>query len=166
MPFQKDETVVLIGHGVGRIADLVNKSFGSAEHQQYYEVLTERSTVWVAVETAGTHGLRPLTERAELDRYRELLRSRPTPLKSDYHLRRLELQNRQRVGTFEAMCELVRDLAARTWHAALNDVDNSMLRQAQAGLCQEWAAADGVSLPEANSEVAALLLEGRQAWQA
>jgi CarD family transcriptional regulator len=162
MSYQVDETVVLSGHGLGRIAGLVTKSFGSAERQQYYEVVTGRSTVWVAVETADARGLRPLTSRAELGRYRDLLRSRPVPLISDYQKRRHELHSRQRLGTFQAICELVRDLSARNSQAALNDVDNTLLHQAQAGLCEEWAVVDGVSLPQANSEVAALLLEGRQ----
>lgn len=163
MPYQVNETIMLSGHGLGKVAGLVTKSFGSAEPQQYYEVVTARSTVWVAVATAETHGLRPLTSRAELSRYRDVLRGRPMPLNKDYQQRRHELHGRQKLGTFQATCELVRDLNARTWQSALNDVDQALLTQAQAGLCEEWAAVDGVSLPEAHSEVAALLLEGRAA---
>jgi RNA polymerase-interacting CarD/CdnL/TRCF family regulator len=162
MPYQVNETIVLNGHGMGRITGLVTKSFGSAALQQYYEVVTGHSTVWVAVETAEARGMRPLTSRADLGRYRDLLRSRPVALISDYQKRRHELHIRQKVGTFESMCELVRDLSARSAQAALNDVDKSLLDQAQAGLIEEWAAVDGVSLPEAHSEVDALLLESRQ----
>jgi len=165
MTYQVNETVVLSGHGVGRVAALVTKNFNSAELQQYYEVVTERSTVWVSVAQAEAHGLRPLTSRAELVRCREVLRSQPQTLKSDFQLRRVELNKRQKLPTLEAACELVRDLSARTWRAALNDADNNVLRHAQTGLAEEWAAASGVSLAQANSELAALLLEGRQAWQ-
>ncbi len=162
MPYQVNETVVLSGHGVGRVAALVSKRFNSTDPQQYYEVVTGRSTVWVAVATAASHGLRPLTSRAELGRCRELLRSRPTPLNNDFQQRRHELNGRQKLGTFQAACELVRDLNARTWRSALNDVDRALLDQARDGLCEEWAAVDGVSVSQANAEVAALLQEGRE----
>ncbi len=162
MSYQVNETVVLNGHGLGRIDGLVTKNFGTATGQQYYEVVTGRSTVWVAVATADTHGLRPLISRTELGRCRALLRSRPVALNKDYQQRRHELNSRQKIGTFQAACELVRDLTARTWQSPLNDVDKALLDQAEAGLCEEWAAVDGVSLPEARSEVAALLLEARQ----
>jgi RNA polymerase-interacting CarD/CdnL/TRCF family regulator len=162
MPYQVNEIVVLTGHGLGRIDSLVTKSFGTVSGQEYYEVVTGRSTVWVAVATAATHGMRPLISRTELGRYRDLLRSRPVALNKDYQQRRHELNNRQKIGTFQSACELVRDLTARTWQSPLNDVDKAMLDQAHTGLCKEWAAVDGVSLPQARSEVAALLLEARQ----
>jgi RNA polymerase-interacting CarD/CdnL/TRCF family regulator len=165
MLYQVNEMVVLNGHGLGRIDSLVTKSFGAAAGQEYYEVVTNRSTVWVAVATAETHGMRPLISPTDLGRYRELLRSRPVALNKDYQQRRHELNNRQKIGTFQAACELVRDLTARTWHSPLNDVDKALLDQAHAGLCEEWAAVAEIPLPEARSEVAALLLEARQLAQ-
>jgi RNA polymerase-interacting CarD/CdnL/TRCF family regulator len=162
MPYQVDETIVLSGHGIGRIAALVNKSFGTAERQSYYEVVTARSTVWVAVETAEARGLRALASRAELDHCRDLLRSRPVPLGGDHLQRRHELNARQKLGTLQAVCELVRDLSARDAKTTLNDVEKALLQGAQTALCEEWAAVDGVPLPQASSAVTALLLEGRQ----
>ena len=162
MPYEINETIVLSGHGIGRITGLVTKNFGAAEPQPYYEVLAGRSTVWVAVENAEARGLRPLASRAELGHCRELLRSRPRPLERDYQKRRQELHARQKVGTLESACELLRDLSARNSQAPLNDVEKTMLQGTQSDLCEEWAAVYGVSLPQANSEVAGLLQEGRQ----
>jgi len=164
MPYEIDDRVVLNPHGVGRIAGLVTKRFTTAQVQEYYEVATERSLVWVAVDGAEARGLRPVTGKAELDRFRDVLRSRPVALNTDHRQRHLELHNRERLGTFQAACELVRDLTAYTWKKPLNDVDTATFRHAQTGLCEEWAAAEDVPLAQANAEVAALLLEGRQAW--
>lgn len=166
MPYQIDDRVVLNGHGVGRLAGLVTKRFAPSEPKEYYEVATQRSMVWVAVETAEAHGLRAIIDKAELGRYRDVLRSRPVPLNTDHRQRHLELQHRQKLGTFQAACELVRDLTARTWIKPLNDVDTTTLRHEQTGLCDEWAAVDEVTVPQAHAEVVALLLEGRQAFQA
>jgi RNA polymerase-interacting CarD/CdnL/TRCF family regulator len=160
-----DDRVVLNPHGVGRIAGRVTKSFASTEAQEYYEIATERSLVWVAVEQAEARGLRPLTRKTQLTAFRGVLRSQPTALNTDHRQRRLELQTRERLGTFKAACELVRDLTAYTWKKPLNDVDTATLRHAHNALCAEWAAAEDVPLAQASAEVAALLQEGRQAWQ-
>ena len=162
MLYQVDETIMLSGHGIGRIVALVAKSFGTAKRQSYYEVVTARSTVWVAVETAEARGLRALSSRAELDHCRDLLRSRPAPLLGDHLKRRQDLNARQRLGTLQAACELVRDLSARDSKVTLNDVEKTVLKGAQTVLCEEWAAVDGIPLPQASSEVTALLQEGRQ----
>jgi RNA polymerase-interacting CarD/CdnL/TRCF family regulator len=160
-----DDRVVLNPHGVGRIAGLVTKTFASSEAQEYYEIATERSLVWVAVDHAEDRGLRPLTRKTQLTTFRGVLRSRPTPLNPDHRQRHLELQTRERLGTFLAACELVRDLTAYTWKKPLNDVDTTTMRHVHSALCAEWAEAEGVALAQASAEVAALLLEGRQAWQ-
>lgn len=166
LPYEIDDRVVLNPHGIGRIAGLVTKSFAPTGQQEYYEVATERSLVWVAVDRAEAHGLRPVTSKTEMNHYRELLRGRPTLLNTDHRQRHLELHNRERLGTFQAACELVRDLTAYTWKKPLNDVDTATLRHAHTDVCAEWAAADDVTLALANAEVAALLLEGRQAFAA
>jgi RNA polymerase-interacting CarD/CdnL/TRCF family regulator len=164
MTYEIDDRVVLNPHGVGRIAGLVTKSFAATEVQEYYEIATERSLVWVAVGQAEAHGLRPVTGKIELNHFREVLRARPTVLNTDHRQRHLELHSRERLGTFQAACELVRDLTAYTWKKPLNDVDTATLRHAHTDVCAEWAAADEVTLAVANAEVAALLLEGRAAW--
>jgi len=165
MTYEIDDRVVLNPHGVGRIAGLVTKSFASTEVQEYYEIATERSLVWVPVWAAEARGLRPVTGKTELDHFREVLRGRPAVLNADHRQRHLELHSRERLGTFQAACELVRDLTAYTWKKPLNDVDTATLRHALTDVCAEWAAADEVTLALANAEVAALLLQGRQAWQ-
>ena len=166
MVFHIDDRVVHSAYGVGRIVGLVTKRFFDAEARLYYEIAIQRSTVWVPVDAGPASGLRPLTPKGELARFRGVLRSRPVALIPDPGERRLELLSRLRVGSFQAMCEIVRDLTARSWRKTLGNADAAALRRAREGLCQEWAVVDGVSALQAAEEVDALLLESRQAYRA
>jgi len=56
--------------------------------------------------------------------------------------------------------------AAEAAQRPLREADAAALRKARDGLCQEWAAADGVSVSQAAEEVDGLLLEARQAYRA
>jgi RNA polymerase-interacting CarD/CdnL/TRCF family regulator len=157
--FSIGDLVVHPYHGVGRVTKLEQKQFSQAR-QLYYEIAISHGTLWVAVETQ--EGLRSMTPRADLPRYRTMLMSSPKTLDKDYHLRRLALRGLLESGTFEAKCEVVRDLTAHGWPKPLSDVDSSLLRQAKDSLCQEWAAADEVTVAEANHEIAGLLREARR----
>lgn len=165
VPFQIDDRVVHPAHGIGRIAALVTQRFAQAEVSLYYEITIQRGTVWVPVEASTTSGLRLLTPRAELGHYRDALRSRPLSLNPDHRQRRAYLLSRLKVGSFQDMCDVVRDLTARRWYKRLSEQDSVLLRKTQDDLCQEWAASEGVSILKATEEVNALLLEGRQAYQ-
>jgi CarD family transcriptional regulator len=168
MPYKIDDRVVHPTYGVGRVVGLVSKKF-EAEERQFYEVAIERSTVWVPVDNSSNgngNGLRPLTPKADLNKYRRVLQSSPKPLTQDPRQRRQDLLDRMKVGTFQAMCEAVRDITARGWLKPLSEADTSLLRKAREGLCQEWAASQNISVVEATAEVNALLLEARQTHQA
>jgi RNA polymerase-interacting CarD/CdnL/TRCF family regulator len=166
MSFAVGSRVVLPVFGLGHIAGLVAKSFSGAQEQQYYEVTVQQSTVWVLTSTAAGRGMRSVTPKAQLDRYRRVLRSRPAPLTADHRQRQMELANRLKIGLFQDTCEIVRDLSARGWTKPLNETDSSALRKAREGLHQEWAAADGVPVAQAAEEVNALLLASKKAFQA
>lgn len=165
MPFQVDDSVVHPAHGVGRITKVVTQRFNEATARLYYEVAIQNSTVWVPVEADPTSGLRSVTLQSELGRYRGVLRGRPISLIPDHRQRRLYLLDRLKGGSFQALCDVVRDLTARSWQKPLNEMDSGTLRKARVDLCQEWAASEGVSVIQATEEVDALLLEGRQTYQ-
>lgn len=165
MPYQVNDQVVHPTHGVGRITALVTQRFFDVESRLYYEIAIERNTVWVPVDADAASGLRPLMPKAELAHFREVLRSRPTLLIADHQKRHLELRRRLKVGLFQDLCEVVRDLTARRWNKPLTEQDAATLRRALDRVCVEWAATDEVSLPEATAEVNALLSEGRQVHQ-
>jgi RNA polymerase-interacting CarD/CdnL/TRCF family regulator len=165
MAFQINDPVVYTACGIGRVAAVVTKRFNQAEARQYYEVETERSTVWVSVDAGPDSGLRPLTTHKELKRYRDVLRSQPAPLSIDARQRRTDLAARLRAGSFQGICEVVRDLTALSWRKTLNEADLLVLRKVHDGLCQEWAAAADIPLAAAVEEIAAILLENRQAHE-
>ncbi len=161
MHFQVNDKVVYPAFGVGRIVALVMKRFVEDENHQYYEVSGPRSTAWVAVAESSASGLRRLTRQDELAQFRAVLRSRPATLNTDHRQRVLDVRAQLKLGTLLAICETVRDLSARGWHKALSESDSHGLRLGRDALCAEWAAADGVTVPEATAEIDALLKEGR-----
>jgi RNA polymerase-interacting CarD/CdnL/TRCF family regulator len=166
MSFTVGSQVVLPVFGVGHIAGLVAKSFSGAKEEQYYEVTIQQSTVWVLTSTAAGRGMRPVTSKTELARYRRVLRSQPVLLNPDHRQRQIELAGRLKVGLFLDTCEIVRDLNARGWTKPLNETDSSALRKAREGLNREWAIADGVPVGQAAEEVDGLLLASKKAFQA
>lgn len=151
-------------HGVGRVVKLEARQFDAGPERLYYRLAIPTGTVWVPVE-GPPGGLRELTAKGGLARYRSLLRSRPTPLAADRQQRQIALVERLKESSFEARCEVVRDLTAHGWNKALNESIGLMLRSARHALCAEWAAVEGLSLDEATREVEALLLEGRKTYE-
>lgn len=165
MHFQIDDRVVHPGYGVGRIVGLVTKHLLETGALLYYEVALGRHTMWVPVDAAPASRLRPLTPKGELGHYRGVLRGRPVPMTPDHRQRQQELSGRLKVGSLQDLCEIVRDLTGRGWSKTLGEGDSAALRLARDGLCQEWAAVDGVSVQQAATEVDALLLEAQQAYR-
>lgn len=149
-------------HGVGRVVDLEVREFGAGPGQMYYRIAIHSGTLWVPVEGPPS-GLRKLTAKRELARYRGVLRSRPTTLAADHRERRTDLLERLKDSSFETKCEVVRDLTAFGWHRPLNESSALLLRTTRDELLAEWAAAEEQSVAEAAREVDSLLLEGRKA---
>jgi CarD family transcriptional regulator len=163
MRFRANDLIVHPQHGVGRVVKLESREFGQGKRQEYYEIAIPTGTVWVPVE-GPAHGLRKLGSKADLGRYRSVLRSRPTPLSPDHKQRQIALVERLRESSFQARCEVVRDLTAHSWEKPLNESSGNLLRSARQVLCAEWAAAEGLTLAEATREVEALLLEGKETY--
>jgi RNA polymerase-interacting CarD/CdnL/TRCF family regulator len=164
MPFAVNDRVVHPLHGVGRVVRLATRQFDAGSTRLYYEITLTKGTIWVPVEgSAG--GLRPLTARGELGRYRSLLSSRPAPLATDHRQRQLEVSTRLKAGTLRARCEVIRDLTAHAWHKPLCQSSAALLRLAHDALDEEWAAVDEVPVHEVTRQVQALLLEGRRAFE-
>jgi len=164
MPFAVNDRVVHPLHGVGRVVRLATRQFDAGSTRLYYEITLTKGTIWVPVEGSG-RGLRPLTARGELGRYRSLLSSRPAPLATDHRQRQLEVSARLKAGTLRARCEVIRDLTAHAWHKPLCQSSAALLRLAHDALDEEWAVVDEVPVHEVTRQVQALLLEGRRAFE-
>jgi RNA polymerase-interacting CarD/CdnL/TRCF family regulator len=165
MTFKIDDRVVYPAFGIGRVVGVVTKSFFEAESQSYYEVIGDHSTVWVQVDEGSARGLRRLTRADELAGYRRVVGGQPVALNQDHRQRQLDLKGRLKLGTMQSLCEMVRDLSARSWAKPLNEMDSLALRRSREAVCREWAAAANVPVLQATAELTALLLEGRQKYQ-
>ncbi|GAB4451641.1 MAG: hypothetical protein Kow0031_34180 [Anaerolineae bacterium] len=159
MEFKIGDNVVHPVYGVGHIARIEKKQFSEKGIRQYYKVTLSTSTLWIPVEqTHAAPALRLVTARQDLAQYRELLQSAPVPLDNNKpQLWHVELTNRLKLGTFPAMCEVVRDLAALNREKPLGATNKTILRKTQEKLCQEWAVAAGISVAEAAQEIETLL---------
>jgi RNA polymerase-interacting CarD/CdnL/TRCF family regulator len=109
--------------------------------------------------------LRSVTPRKELDRYRAILKARPEVLERDHNKRRLLINERVKKGSFQSLCEAVRDLSAQSWKRPLSEADLTLLQRLSHSLYREWAASANVPLPAATAEVQALLQEAKQAYK-
>lgn len=165
MQFHVGDRVFHPIHGVGQIETIEKKKFLGNDSRLYYEVRTEKSTVWVPVDAQQTIGLRLLTAKKSLERFRAILKSRPTSLTQNHSKRHLEIASRMSEGSLEMMCETVRDLAARGWKQSLSSADAASLRKARERLYQEWAAAEGVTVAKATEEVEALLAQAQKTYK-
>jgi CarD family transcriptional regulator len=144
-------------YGLGHLVKIEEKQFSEIRARLYYQITLPGRTIWIPVEAQATIGLRLVTARGDLDRYRELLKSRPVPLHKDHRQRHLELVSRLNQGSFRVVCEVVRDLTAWGWRKPLNRTDAVTLKKTEESLYQEWATAAGVSIAEAIKEVKSLL---------
>lgn len=163
MTFQVGDAVIHPVHGVGHIVGIIEKRLVEDRSRLYYEIATEKSTIWMPIELSATIGLRRVVAKRELARYRAMLKSRAAPLNDNHSKRQAEIALRRKTGSLKILCEVVRDLTARSARKRLTQLDNDTLRKARAELEREWAAAAGISVVDAGAEIDALLNDKRRA---
>ena len=156
------DTVFHSIHGVGKVVATKELTFNAEEPRLYYEVAMPHTTVWVLIEPQVEGRLRPITPRSELPRYGALLKSRPISLDNDFRTRQIDLDNRLKLGTFQAICEIVRDLNARRLQIPLTNYESSLLKRTSQFLFEEWAEVSGVTSSEAERGIEELLREGQK----
>lgn len=166
MPFKAGDSIVHPTYGVGSIVRLEEKRLGEDHPRWYYVIVVEKSTLWVPVDENNGVGLRAVTPKKELDRYRVVLKGQPNALERDHNKRRTLINEQVKQGSFQSLCEAVRDLSAQSWKRPLSEADLSLLQRLSHSLYREWAAAANVPLPSAAAEVQALLLEAKQTYKA
>jgi len=164
MQLKIGDLVVHPAFGLGHIVEIEQKPLSEKESGLYYKVVRLKHTMWVRVEAQEVTGLRLVTAQSDLDHYRDLLKSPPVPLNADLQQRHLELVSRLNQGSFQGVCEVMRDLTAWGGREPLNRADTTTLQKTRASLSQEWAAAAGVSPTEAMREIDSLLLATEPAY--
>ncbi|MDX1523220.1 MAG: CarD family transcriptional regulator [Anaerolineae bacterium] len=158
MQFKVCDLVVLPSHGIGHIEEIEKKNLSEQGVCLYYKITLSKRTIWIPVETHEDSGLRLVTTNRELDHYRILLKSPSVPLGKNHRRRHLDLVGRLKQGTFQTICEVVRDLTASGRRKPLGRSDAALLQKTRQNLDQEWATAAGISTAEAIKEIDSLLL--------
>ena len=154
--FAIGDQVVHPQHGVGQIVKMEDREFERGTSRTYYEIHIPSGTVWVPVDLSNS-GLRRLAQKRDIARCREILKAHPLPLTEDGRLRQSNLVEHLRRGTIAAQCEVVRDLSAFVAHKPAYGTITGFLESMVRVLCQEWALVEEISIPEASSEIYALL---------
>lgn len=160
--FQRGDRVVHPKFGVGLIASIEKRQLSGEQPRLFYRVDFNKTSVWVPAPAPVTGRLRPITPKDELPRYRSLLNSPPALLDGDFRLRQSDLEKRMQLGTFESLCEVVRDLSARHLQKPLSSYERGLLRQTRAALVEEWAMVSGEPSEDVSGEIDGFLLRGRQ----
>jgi RNA polymerase-interacting CarD/CdnL/TRCF family regulator len=160
MPIKVGDQVIHPRHGLGQVTSLAVKQFVEGEKRPFYEISFPGSTLWVPLNLTAS-GLRKLSAKSAS--CRRVLKSPAEPLKNDFRLRQIELNDHLKEGTLTARCEVVRDLTAYGWHKPLNGSIAVFLQTTLDVLCQEWAAVEGISPAAAVTEIQSLLEKGKQA---
>ena len=162
MPIKVGDRVIHPRHGLGQVTSLAVKQFVEGEKRPFYEISFPGSTLWVPL-SLTTSGIRKLSAKSEIVSCRRILKASAEPLKDDFRLRQLELNDHLKEGTLTARCEVVRDLTAYGWHKPLNGSIAVFLQTTLDILCQEWAAVEKITPEEAATEIQSLLEKGKRA---
>jgi RNA polymerase-interacting CarD/CdnL/TRCF family regulator len=165
MNYNPGDQVVHPQYGVGTIIRVEDRQLAEQATRQYYVLMFGKTTVWIPVETDRASSLRRVTAAQDLEPYRALLQSQPVKLDKDYKKRRTELHEQLARGSFQVLCEVVRDLTALGWHKPVSGLDATLLKRVRDDLWHEWAASTGKGLPDAMQEVTALLWAGERAYK-
>ena len=169
MDYQIGEYLVHPAFGVGSIKAIEKMIVEAAEPTLYYRVAFDDITIWIPVQyrqqsidrlhpSVRPHApVRPLTPKSELPRYRTVLSSPPVPLADDFRVRQEGIESRLKQGSFQALCELMRDLNARRVGNQLNKYDSTLLEKLRLSIQKEWAVSSGISEEQAAFEIEQML---------
>jgi RNA polymerase-interacting CarD/CdnL/TRCF family regulator len=158
--FQVGDKVVHWSYGPGQIVQ-VDKKRISGRTDLYYVVQIRDLTLWVPVDGAVRHSLRPPTSKREFRRLFEILRGPGEILSDDRLERKAYLTGHMRDGTLESICRAIRDLITRSYRKKLNDSDAALLERARRYLLDEWEISFSISMNDAQRQLDLLLEEGR-----
>ncbi len=153
MNFYTGDCVVHKNFGVGIVVSIESTDLPGSGLRRFYRVDFFKTSVWVPVDNQLGSGLRPITPKDHLDRYRTLLKSSPLSLGSDFHERRSELEKRMGRSSFQDLCEVYRDLNALNAKKPLNDYEKTHYKHTRESLVLEWSVTSGLPQTEAIIEI-------------
>lgn len=158
-PYQVGDTVIHPVHGVGVITRLDEMKQGEQSHRYYVLAMPDKVMVWVPMDTAAQCGMRPVASTSGFAVASGILSSVAQPLKEQAYERQVEMRERLKQGTLEAICSIVRDLTVRRSSQRLNENDARMLKRTRKLLLDEWVLVMQILHLEAESHLSAMLHE-------
>lgn len=160
--FDTGDTIVHPTHGVGIVVDIKERKW-RGNNSLYYEIeLLGREpsvSLMVPVEAAGTIGLRHAITEAKLKQVWRVLRSNPETLPTDHKTRYRFLKEKLYTGDVFQVAEIVRDLAWRQQKNHLTARGKRVYKEGLMFLAGEVAAAQGIDVAEATTQVRTKLRE-------
>jgi CarD family transcriptional regulator len=159
LAYQIGNTIVHPVHGIGVITGVDEVKQAGQSRLCYVIAIHDRVTLWVPVDAAAQSGLRSLASATGFRAVSTILSSAAQPLDEQARERQIEINERFKEGTLEAICSIIRDLTVRSLSKKLNEHDAKMLKRARRLLLDEWVMVMDMVEKEAQSQLSALLHE-------
>lgn len=158
MSFQVGDTIVHRSYGPGKIIQMDEKEL-SGHTNFYYVVQVKDMMLWVPVSETSESNLRSLTPAGEFDKLFAILSGSGEPLSANRLERKMQLIERMKSGSLEAICRVICDLSSYKRTKKMSDSDTSILERARDFLLTEWKLSLSVPLAQADQKLKQLLGE-------
>lgn len=158
MNFQTGEWVVHCSHGLGRVQNVEERTFGEGS-MLYYMVQAADLTIWVPADENLHKRLRKPVNAAGFQTLFAMLASPPEELPADRRQRNQYLLDLLRDGSAESACKVIRDLTAHRKHRSWGEYDSEMIRRVKKTLIGEWSFIFSINPHEAEAELQKLLAQ-------
>jgi RNA polymerase-interacting CarD/CdnL/TRCF family regulator len=157
MNFKPGDWVVHCKHGLGQVKAIEERALNGNEALPYYMVQVADLTIWIPADENLGHRLRRPAGESEFRKFLSILSTPAETLSSDRRQRNVELLDRIEDGGIEALCKVIRDLAAHRHAKTWNEYDSALMRRAQKALLGEWCFILSVAPHDAEQELQRLL---------
>lgn len=152
MEYQIGDWVVHSAHGVGKVVAIEEKAVNGGQ-SVYYVVKTADLTIWVPVDEHLASRLRIPISAAGFKDVISILSEPAQVLPSDYRQRNLQLHTMLKLGSAEARCMVIRDLAAYRRQRSWSDHDRDLMRSTEKVLIGEWSYSLSITPEQAEMEL-------------
>ncbi len=160
--FDTGDTIVHPTHGVGVVVEIKERKWRGSNSLYYQIDLLGREPnvcLMIPVEAAEGLGLRAAIPRSQLKRLWRVLRSTPEILPTNHKLRYKFLMDKLHAGDVFQVAEILRDLTWRQQENHLTTRGKQVYRDGVMFLAGEVAAAQGIDVTEAATQVKTKLEE-------
>lgn len=156
MSFHEGDPVMHWAYGFGQIVSLEERVISGLK-TLYYSVKVQDLTVWVPSDSKINTRLRPPTSVVSFKKLLNILSGKGESLPMDRYERRTRLLELVKDGSTESLCHTIRALVTFRKKQALNDSDETLLKQSQNTLLGEWEFVLGITRAQAEIDLYRIL---------